>query len=185
MDSSKNIAAIYNQYISDLVNYGNYLGFEKEYVKDAIHDVFVNLAHKINLLEEITNIKFYLFRSLKNRLLDLEKSKKDFLELDNSNYSHNIPFVITINIEDLIIEKEEQQQIKSTIEEMLSSLTNRQREIIYLRYIHEYNYDEIAELLEISVHGCRKLLSKAIITLREKYSPLILFYLTYFIDALK
>lgn len=185
MNSSRNIASIYNQYIGDLFNYGTYLGFEKEYVKDAIHDVFANITHKPNLLEDISNIKFYLFRSLKNRLLDIYKSKKDYLELDNSTHFHNMPFDIAVNIEDLIIEKEEQRQIKSAIEEMLSSLTNRQREIIYLRYIHEYNYNEIAELLEITVHGCRKLLSKAIITLREKYSPLILLYLTYLIETLK
>ena len=60
---------------------------------------------------------------------------------------------------------------------MLDSLTERQREIVYLRYVQEYDYPQIAELLNISIHGCRKLLSKAMQTLREKYGTLILLFL--------
>ena len=82
-----------------------------------------------------------------------------------------------MNVEDLLIEEEEQQQIKREIEEMLGSLTDRQREIIYLRYVQEYDYPQIAQLLNISVHGCRKLVSKAITSLREKFGTLILLML--------
>ncbi len=57
---------------------------------------------------------------------------------------------------------------------MLNALTDRQREIIYLRYVQEYDYLQIAELLQISVHGCRKLVSKAILSLREKFGSLTL-----------
>ena len=73
-----------------------------------------------------------------------------------------------------MIEEEEQMQIKTSIEQMLNTLTDRQREIIYLRYVQEYDYPQIAELLQISVHGCRKLVSKAIFNLRERYGALFL-----------
>ncbi len=52
-----------------------------------------------------------------------------------------------------MIEKEEQTEIKTEIEQLLGSLTDRQREIIYLRYVQEYDYPQIAELLQISIHG--------------------------------
>jgi len=80
-------------------------------------------------------------------------------------------------LEDLLIEEEEQQQIKREIEEMLGSLTDRQREIIYLRYVQEYDYPQIAQLLNISVHACRKLVSKAITSLREKFGTLVFLFL--------
>ncbi len=60
---------------------------------------------------------------------------------------------------------------------MLQSLTARQREIVYLRYIQEYDYPQIADILNISIHGCRKLLSKAMETLREKYGSWIILLL--------
>lgn len=80
-----------------------------------------------------------------------------------------MPFDIQITIEDPLIDREEQQQIEHSVTEMLRSLTERQREIVYLRYIQEYDYEQIAELLHISVHGCRKLLSKAMQKLRDTY----------------
>ena len=69
---------------------------------------------------------------------------------------------------------------------MLNSLTDRQREIIYLRYVQGYDYPQIAELLQISVHGCRKLVSKAILSLREKFGIFFLLgYHSYFLLTLK
>lgn len=169
------LASLYNLYVSDLFTYGCYLGFEREVVKDAIHDVFVKLTADEDLLRHISHIKFYLFKSLKNRLLDICKHQKVNIPLEDIDVAVELPFNIHINVEDLIIEREEQIQIKTEIEQMLSALTDRQREIIYLRYVQEYDYKQIAELLQISVHGCRKLVSKAILSLREKFGILITF----------
>ncbi len=171
---SKDIVAIYNQHVNDLFTYGLYLGFNKDTVKDAIHDVFIKITFESNRLAGIFNIKFYLFRSLKNRLLDIHKNQEKYTGLENIDDVLERPFTIQVNVEELMIEKEEQVQIKAEIEQMLDSLTPRQREIIYLRYVQEYDYDQIAELLQISVHGCRKLVSKAILSLREKFGPLTL-----------
>lgn len=171
----KDITSIYNLYVDDLFTYGCYLGFEREIVKDAIHDVFVKIVSDNDILKNIDNIKFYLFRSLKNRLLDIHKKRKKQIELEDIDPFLEIPFNIQVNVEDLIIEKEEQTQIKTEIEQMLNSLTDRQREIIYLRYVQEYDYQQISELLQISIHGCRKLVSKAILSLRGKFGLLIMF----------
>ncbi len=171
----KDIGSIYSLYVSDLFTYGQYLGFEDDTVKDAIHDVFVKMAIDSNKLISVNNIKFYLFRALKNRLLDILKNQKKQTPLDNTAPPSDIPFRIEVNVEDLIIEEEERKEIKAEIENMLDTLTPRQREIIYLRYVQEYDYDQIAELLQISVHGCRKLVSKAITTLRTRFGPLALF----------
>jgi RNA polymerase sigma factor (sigma-70 family) len=182
----KDIASIYTLYVDDLFTYGLYLGFERESVKDAIHDIFVKVTADSDKLDDISNIKFYLFRSLKNRLLDIHKNQRVYIELENIDPLREIPFNIGVNVEELIIEEEERQQIKTGIEQMLNSLTDRQREIIYLRYVQEYDYQQIAELLHISVHGSRKLVSKAILSLREKYVLLSLpGYLSYFLLALK
>lgn len=180
------IASIYTLYVDDLFTYGCYLGFEKEVVKDAIHDIFVKITTDNSKLEDISNIKFYLFRSLKNRLLDIYKHQKEYIGLENISPAREIPFNIDVNVEQLMIEEEEQMRIKTELEQMLNSLTDRQREIIYLRYIQEYDYPQIAELLRISVHGCRKLVSKALLSLREKYAIIFLQgYFSYFLLSLR
>lgn len=182
----KDIASIYTLYVDDLFTYGCYLGFAREVVKDAIHDIFIKITTDSDKLDNISNIKFYLFRSLKNRLLDIHKNQREHIDLENIDLLQEIPFNIQVNIEDLMIEEEEQMQIKTGIEQMLNSLTDRQREIIYLRYVQGYDYPQIAELLQISVHGCRKLVSKAILSLREKFGIFFLLgYHSYFLLTLK
>lgn len=173
--TNKDIASLYTQYVDDLFTYGHYLGFEREVVEDAIHDVFVKITMDEKSLHEVSNIRFYLFRSLKNRLLDIHKRQRPHTAIEELDPSAEIPFNIDVNVEDILIEKEEQMQIKTEIEQMLNALTDRQREIIYLRYVQEYDYEQIAALLHISVHGCRKLVSNAIRSLREKFGPLITF----------
>lgn len=173
MEKTQDIAAIYSQYVDDLSNYALYLGFEKDTVLDAVHDVFAKLASDEKTLREIENVKFYLFRSLKNRLFDITKTFKPHLSLSEIDTAKGAPFNMRVTIEDLFIDEEERQSAKNRIEEMLATLTPRQREIIYLRYIQEYDYPQISELLNISVHGCRKLVSKAMLSLREKYGTLV------------
>lgn len=171
MNRGDKITTIYNAYVNDLFTYGLYLGFNKESVKDAIHDVFLKLSTNNNLLDNAENIKFYLFRSLKNRLIDTHKNRKEHVTLEAMNSILELSFNMTVNVETLLIEQEEKLQIKKEIVKMLDFLTPRQREIIYLRYIHEYDYKQTSELLQISVHGCRKLVSKAILNLKEKFDP--------------
>lgn len=172
----ENIASIYNRYVDDLHTYALYLGFEKGIIMDAIHDVFCKFAADEKLLQDVSNIKFYLFKSLKNRLYDIYKARKEYVELSAIDLQ-DAPFNIQVTIEDRLIDKEEQQQIKDQLSEMLDSLTERQREVVYLRYVQEYDYAQISELLNISIHGCRKLLSKAMQNLREKYGALVFLFL--------
>lgn len=168
MKKINDIASLYNLYVDNLYTYALYLGFDKEAIMDAIHDVFCKLAADEKILRDVSNIKLYLFKSLKNRLYDIFKARREYVGLSIIE-SEEMPFDIHITIEDLLINREEQLQIERTIAEMLGRLTERQREIVYLRYIQECDYEQIAELLQISVHGCRKLLSKAMQKLRDMY----------------
>ena len=168
MKKINDIASLYNLYVDNLYTYALYLGFDKEAIMDAIHDVFCKLVADEKKLHDISNMKLYLFKSLKNRLYDIFKARREYVGLSIIE-SEEMPFDIHITIEDLLISREEQLQIEHSIAEMLGSLTERQREIVYLRYIQECDYEQIAELLHISVHGCRKLLSKAMQKLRDTY----------------
>ena len=77
-----------------------------------------------------------------------------------------------------MIKAEEQEMIRSKVEQLLESLTDRQREIIYLRYSQECDYEEIAQIMQITVPACRKLFHKALAKLKKNpYSAFLLFLL--------
>lgn len=177
MIAGNNLELIYNRYIRDLSVYATYLGADKEIAMDAIQDIFCKLSAKNEPFSNIQSIKLYLFKSLKNRIYDIYRAKQEHISLDAVDTSSEPVFNIRLTIEDKLICDEEQAKIKNAVAEILGILSDRQREIVYLRYVQEYSYEEIAELLGISVNSCRKYLSKAMQTLKKEYGQQILLIL--------
>ena len=79
-----------------------------------------------------------------------------------------------MTVEDELIDKEDHVEIKQKLEDYLKKLTDRQREIIYLRYIEEYSYEEISEIMNISVESGRNLISKSLNKLKKSAAPMLL-----------
>ncbi|GHT32746.1 DNA-directed RNA polymerase sigma-70 factor [Bacteroidia bacterium] len=165
-------SAIYNKYTSPLYAYGIGMGFEEEHIQDAIHDVFYKLYFNRKLLKDVENLKFYLFRMLKNRLLDIYKTQTEFYEIDEYEYS----FSIKATMLDDLISEEERKDLQKKVEDLMNCLTDRQSEAVYLRFMQEMEYEDIAILLKMTPHATRKLISRAIRRIREQNLPLYLLF---------
>ncbi len=63
------------QYYPLLLNYGNRLSKDREFVKDCLHDLFVELWNRKEKLDTIENLKPYLLLSFRRKLL--RETKKD------------------------------------------------------------------------------------------------------------
>lgn len=162
--NDKAFSSIYNKYIDELFGYGLGLGFERETLKDAIQDTFFKLYLNKKQLQNVLQLKYYLFSILRNRLLDIyratcKENRMDFIEL---------PFVLEASILDTIIEQEERESLERRINLLFTVLTDRQKEAVYLRFIQEMEYEEIANLLGMTAPAVRKLISRAIGRMREE-----------------
>ena len=65
-----NFTELYDQSIDSLFAFGARMTNDREMLKDCIQDVFVKLYTKRGELENVSNIKSYLYVSLRNRLND-------------------------------------------------------------------------------------------------------------------
>lgn len=164
-----NIAYTYNEYLDSLYSYALHLGFDEQTAMDAIHDIFYKLCIHHSSLNEIDNLKSYLFRSLRNRLIDIKRTNREDTTPFTSQYDvqEALSFQLYVTVEDELIMEEDAEEIRLKVEKVLNQLTDRQREIVYLRYIKEQSYEEIAEIMQISVAACRNLISKSINRLKE------------------
>lgn len=169
---SNGFSAIYRKYVNELFAYGMGLGFDKEIVKDAIQDVFYKFYESKKHLKNVNNLKYYLFRMLKNHLLDIYRSKIYVSDIHTSELS----FSIKTTVLDEMITEEERLALQTRIDHLLLTLTDRQREAIYLRFIQEMEYEEIGEFLNMTPQASRKLVSRAIKRMREEHIPLILLH---------
>ena len=160
-------ALLYNQYADLLYSYGTGLGFAKEDIEDSIQEIFCNLYLNHSKINEINNLKFYLLRALKNRLLNVSQASRtqNFIDMEN------VDFYTEVTVLDDLIDAEDRTAIQKKIQSYLDELTGRQREAIYLRYIEDLDYEEIAELMNMTVPSVRNLVFKAIKQLRNSKIP--------------
>lgn len=155
--------ALYKFYYQDLYAYGVSLGFNTEDVKDAIQEVYLKLYFNERLCIDEKKIKFYLLRSVRNQLIDWERTKKDTFSIEEEERS----FKLSVSVEESFISDEEDLLLKKRVNRILDLLTDHQREIVYLHFIEEMPYEEIAVMLDMKIQTVRGQVFKAMEKLRK------------------
>ena len=155
--------ALYKFYYQDLYAYGASLGFNTEDVKDAIQEVYLKLYFNERLCIDEKKIKFYLLRSVRNQLIDWERTKKDTSSIEEEERS----FKLSVSVEESFISDEEDLLLKKRVNRILDLLTDHQREIVYLHFIEEMPYEEIAVMLDMKIQTVRGQVFKAMEKLRK------------------
>lgn len=162
---------IYRRNIDVLYGYGAKITSDRGIVEDSIQEVFITIWEKRHKIKDTTSIKFYLFKSLKRRIFrNLKKSQKfgfqyDFSEAALAERLKSEP--ATETLDEVTIKK---------IHQSLNKLTDRQKEIVYLRFYAKLEFSEIAEVMDLSVKSTYKLLSRAIERLRGNFVFIFMFF---------
>ncbi len=161
-DENESFSSLYNMYVHDLLSYGISLGFDEETCRDVVHDVFYKILKERNKFIGVKNITSYLFVTYRNHLRNIYKNDARISQCA----FEDIPFSTEVTVLDSLIDEEDTEKLKNTVDRLLNSLTPRQREAIYLRYMQEMEYEEIALLLEMNVNSVRRLVFRGISHLR-------------------
>ena len=82
---------------------------------------------------------------------------------------------VELSFEQLTIDKEMDDERKQKFQLALQNISSRQREVIYLRYFEDKDYDEICEIMGISYQGARNMLFKALKSLKEHLALTLIF----------
>lgn len=157
---------LYKKYVDELYTYGKAFTSNTEQVKDAIQDVFYKILCRKSLLENVHNLKCFLFISLKNRLIDMSRT---VITVNEDEYPMTSFTVNDVTVLDNLIEEENRREISRRIQSLLGQLTDRQREAVCLRYIYDMEYKEIAQILKMeNEKSARNLVSRAIQKLKTE-----------------
>jgi len=155
---------IYDLYINDLYNYGKRFTSDDELIKDCIHDIFIEVYKKRRNLSYTNNILYYLLKSLRRKIFK-ELSKKTKRIIVDEDYKFN--YLEYIDSFQKIEDSEKNKLIKQKIRTAINSLTSRQREALYLKYIFEMEYEDICEIMNMNYQSIRNLVCRALNSLRE------------------
>ncbi|MDL2214632.1 sigma-70 family RNA polymerase sigma factor [Dysgonomonas sp. OttesenSCG-928-M03] len=167
IDGNNNaFSEIYKLSYKNLYTYGLSFKIHEEQVRDIIQDLFIKLYTNPKLVKDTSTIKPFLLKAMRNSCLNILKAEQRLLNM-NSIECFEIKYSIK---EDLIENKEKEDHIKSVIDRILSQITPRQREIIYLRFLHQMEYEEIARIMNLSEQSARNLTHRAIEKIRKDNS---------------
>ncbi|HKI87594.1 MAG TPA: sigma-70 family RNA polymerase sigma factor, partial [Draconibacterium sp.] len=123
------------------------------------------------------NLKFYLILALKRNLIRKLKKNRKLLRYNSPS---ELMFEPEYCIEKKIIEQETDNEVSLGVFNALKKLPAKQKEAIYLRFNESLEYNEIAELLNISVESVRKQVYRALKKIRESLgNKTMLFWLTF------
>lgn len=158
------LSLIYLQYSNTLFDYGCRFTVDRDLVKDCIQEVFCSLMKTRNNLSETDNIRLYLLKSLKRKIIrELKNINNQSRLLTDQDYPFDLRW--SENLEDQLRELDEEK--KQLLSDAMQSLTERQKEAIYLRFNRGLEYEEISFLLNLNYQSSRALIHRAIEKLRE------------------
>jgi len=156
---------LYQRYVRVLFAYGKKLLPNEAAVEDLIQDLFIDLWQSKARLSDVESPKFYLFRSLRRRIhksLQPETKNNQSWECTSEDV---LP--VTLPSEFYIIEEEDFQKQKDSLNSSLKSLPIRQYEVLMLRFYQDFSYAEISEILSIHEQSVRNLIQRAVLKLRH------------------
>lgn len=170
------LGRLYDLFVDDLFAYGLRFSNDRQLVMDSIHDLFLNLYKYRKKLAPTPNIFAYLCRSLKNQMF--KKPSVQLVQIPDHLFFEQTPQAnLVLSHEESLIESEFLDETSFRLSDALSSLSKKQKQCIFLRFNENRQYEEIAEIMNISVQTSRTIIYRAIKVLRTNLTLFLLLYL--------
>ena len=118
--------------------------------EDVVHDVLVKILDNVDLSVPLENMTAYVYRSLKNRVIDYVRTRKANLSLDggsdeNSGKLIHLLYDLKPNALDLLQTREGKQELFAALEE----LSDMEREVIIAHELEGMPFRELAQIWSV------------------------------------
>lgn len=163
-DDSEAFSEIYSRYAVLLVGFASSKLFDLEDSRDIIHDVFVKLWQERKQLKVDRDLKAYLFKLTRYRIVD--KIRKNITRQEYAAMVNSLAVSYGVTIEQEIAAKE----MTQIIETSLNKLSPRVKEVYLLSREENLSVAEIADKLQVSEQTVKNQLSTALKHLRASLS---------------
>lgn len=135
-----------------------------EEAEDATQEVLVRLWNNKNKLESYSSVEALAMTITKNYCLDQLKSKRATeMRIVHSNYTDGQPS---------LQKQAEDRDSWEWAEKVINTLPEQQRMILQMRDIEQYEFEEIAKIMDMNETAVRVALSRARKTIREEVTKI-------------
>lgn len=168
--NQKVFKTFFDKHYKDLVVYANGFLFDKDSSQDVVQEVFIYIWENAKELNVETSLKGYIYAMVRNKCLNFLKSIKitdnyDFLEFNLK--------LISQQVYDSASE-EDKKIVFHQILKIVDTLPEKMKQIVKLKFLHNYKYSEIAAELDISINTVKTQLKRAKIKITDIVTTIII-----------
>jgi len=155
----KMLALLYRLYNGKLKLYGRQLTSEEnwEFLEDIAQELFIWIAKNNHKLDKIDNLEAYLFNSFRTNIFQKIHRNNKLLQYHKKYIAHNQTHLPSEepSIEGKYILMESRQRKKDWVEKQLNQLPPTHKEVLYLKYFINLNYQQIATIMNVTEQVAR------------------------------
>lgn len=156
-----------------LYNYASKFSSDPDFIRDCLQELYLELWERRAFLSETAFVKSYLFKALRHKLIKenirlrrFQEPKEVLFDADGSDLS----------IESHIIETEILKHRAKRLAQIISLLSKRQQEIIYLRFYQNLENEDIANIMNLGRQSVSNLLYRTLKEMKEIWTPVELMW---------
>lgn len=162
------LSFLFLHYAKGLISYGMKIFPDKELVKDSIQEVFVQLILKRHKLKKTDTIRSLVYILLRNKMIDEIKLINRSKRIDTLIFNSKSSFEMDAEFRHISFENESRRN--SLLTSSLDQLSTHQKEAMFLKYSNGFSYEQISEVMGISVASARTLIYRTIKQLKSQLS---------------
>lgn len=148
--------ALYYKFYPSLIRFAWYHTYSMEIARDLVQEVFIKIWDVRPGLNPNKSIKAYLYKTLSNSIKNYYKNSS----------RKNISFD---ELASETVSKEIDLEMQYDLQNSINNLPDKIRTVFMLSRYDGFNYEEIAEICEISKKAVEKRMSKAFSLLRKVF----------------
>lgn len=155
---------IYDQHYIGLMNYGIKLTGRRDLTRDCITQILLRLWDTHSKLPCIENVRSYLLTSLRRELMT-ELKRESNRSLKNRLFGQSIQ-TTEAPYEEYIVQLQHNRELKEKLKNAIAQLTQREKELLKLKFFEDLDYDEIAAKCNITKRTAYNIIHQSLKSLR-------------------
>ena len=159
----ENFVLIIERYEKKLLRYLSYFaGVDKSQAEDILQETMIKVYRNLNGFNQELSFSSWIYRIAHNEALNyLRKNKKQAAVSLDSEDDENIALLKVLSTDEDIPANVAQKEIAAKVREILNLMKEDYRELLVLRFLEDYDYQEISEILKKPIGTVGVMLARA------------------------
>lgn len=154
-EQQKSVSGFFAREYDNLVSFvrKNWKAANEAEAEDIVQDVALNLFTKVDFNTPIENLFAYVYRSLRNKIVDLTRKRREERLDDFEDIETGENLILRRMIDDIADpdEKAEQEQMLKLMMDTIEELRPDQQDIIIATELEGYTFEELSNEMEVPI----------------------------------